>query len=62
MVANPVGGVVFLSGGERGQGRAAVGRSAGAQAEDFGAPPPGLDEGGGGGASASKGGEDDIPF
>jgi single-strand DNA-binding protein len=61
VVANPVGGVVFLSGGERGQGRGA-GRSAGAQAEDFGAPPPGLDEGAGGGASASKGADDDIPF
>jgi single-strand DNA-binding protein len=63
VVANPVGGVVFLSGGERGPGRgAAAGRSGGTQAEDFGTPPPGLDEGGGGGAGASKGGEDDIPF
>ena len=69
VVANPVGGVVFLSGGERGQGRGA-GRSGGAPADDFGAPPPGLDEppsggpgGGSGGApGGSKGGEDDIPF
>jgi single-strand DNA-binding protein len=66
VVANPVGGVVFLSGGERGQGRGA-GRAGGAPADDFGAPPPGLDEasggGGGGGTSGgSKGGEEDIPF
>ena len=61
VVANPVGGVVFLSGGERGQGRGAKG--AGAPADDFGAPPPGLDEApAGGGSSAPKGGEDDIPF
>ena len=70
VVANNVGGVIFLSGGERGQGRGA-GRSGGAPSDDFGAPPPGMDEtqGGGPGASSgggapggSKGGEDDIPF
>jgi single-strand DNA-binding protein len=64
VVANPVGGVVFLSGGERGAG-GGRGRSGGASGEDgFGAPPPGLDEGpqGGGGTGGSKGGEDDIPF
>ena len=64
VVANPVGGVVFLSGGERGGARGAKG--AGAPADDFGAPPPGLDEapsgGGSTGGSGSKGGEDDIPF
>lgn len=60
VVANPVGGVVFLSGGERGQGRAA-GRGAGAPADDFGAPPPGLDEAPSGGG-AKGGSEDDIPF
>src|SRR5207237_924939 len=38
VVANPVGGVVCLAGGDRG-GRGA-GRGAGAAAEDFGAPPP----------------------
>ena len=67
VVANPVGGVVFLSGGERGQGRGGGARSGGAPADDFGAPPPGMDEpsGGGSGGGApggSKGGEDDIPF
>jgi single-strand DNA-binding protein len=65
VVANPVGGVVFLSGGERGAG-GGRGRSGGASGEDgFGAPPPGLDEGpqgGGGGGASPKGGEDDIPF
>lgn len=61
VVANPVGGVVFLSGGDRGQGRGAKG--GGAPADDFGAPPPGLDEApAGGGSGSSKGGEDDIPF
>src|SRR2546428_677786 len=38
VVANPVGGVVFLAGGDRG-GRGA-GRGAGAPAEDVGGPPP----------------------
>src|SRR5450432_4109654 len=69
VVANPVGGVVFLSGGERGAG-GGRGRSGGSGEEGFGAPPPGLDEGpqgaggggGGGGGGGSKGGEDDIPF
>jgi single-strand DNA-binding protein len=60
VVANPIGGVVFLSSGERGQGRGA-GRSAGAPADDFGAPPPGLDEAPAG-ASAPKASDDDIPF
>jgi single-strand DNA-binding protein len=55
--------VLFLSGGERkGQGRGG---------EDFGPPPPGLDEGpaggpgpsgGPGGEGAGKAGNDDIPF
>ena len=59
VVANPVGGVIFLSGGDRG-GRGQ--KSGGAPADDFGAPPPGLDEAVSGGAAPSKGGEDDIPF
>ena len=59
VVANPVGGVVFLSGGDRGNRGA---KSGGAPADDFGAPPPGLDEAPSGGPAASKGGEDDIPF
>ena len=67
VVANPVGGVVFLSGGERGAGGGGRGRAGGSSGEDgFGAPPPGLDEGpqggGGGSGGGSKGGEDDIPF
>ena len=52
VVANQV---VFLSGGERGQGRGSS-RAAGGAAEDFGGPPPGMDEG-----SAPKGAEDDSP-
>ena len=56
VVASPVGGVIFLSGGERGQGRGAS-RGGGAPSEDFGQPPPAMDEGGG-----PKGAEDDIPF
>ena len=67
VVANPVGGVVFLAGGERGAGG---GRGkGGGGADDFGAPPPGLDEGpsgssgGGGGGGGGKGSsEEDIPF
>ena len=59
VVANPVSGVVFLSGGDRGNRGA---KSSGAPADDFGAPPPGLDEAPSGGPAASKGGEDDIPF
>jgi single-strand DNA-binding protein len=51
--------VVFLSGGERGQGRGSSrGATAGSgAADDFGQPPPSMDEGGG-----PKGAEDDIPF
>ena len=59
VVANPVGGVIFLSGGERGGGRSAKG--GGAPADDFGAPPPGIDEAPSGGSSP-KATEDDIPF
>jgi single-strand DNA-binding protein len=56
VVANQV---LFLQGGERGQGRGAS-RSAGAPAEDFaGPPPPAMDESSGG---APKSAEDDIPF
>ncbi|HEY2028259.1 MAG TPA: single-stranded DNA-binding protein [Myxococcales bacterium] len=63
VVANPVGGVVFLSGGERGAGGGAGrGRSGGAPQDDYGAPPPGMDEGGGGGGAPSKTTDDDIPF
>ena len=51
VVANQV---VFLSGGERGQGR---GSSRGGGAEEFGAPPPSMDE-----AAGAKPAEDDIPF
>lgn len=74
VVANPVGGVVFLSGGERGAG----GRGArGGGEDDFGPPPPDLEGGGGGGGGGgSRGGgggggggapgggkgDDDIPF
>ena len=62
VVANPVGGVVFLSGGERGAGGGAGrGRSGGGAPQDeFGAPPPGMDEGGSGAPSKST--DDDIPF
>jgi single-strand DNA-binding protein len=57
IVANQV---LFLQGGERGQGRGA-GRSTGAApADDFGAPPPGMDESSGGGVPKTT--EDDIPF
>ncbi|HKB75128.1 MAG TPA: single-stranded DNA-binding protein [Myxococcales bacterium] len=52
VVANQV---VFLSGGERGQGR---GASRGTAApEEFGSPPPAMDEG-----ASPKAAEDDIPF
>ena len=51
VVANQV---VFLSGGERGQGRGAS--RGGAPTEDFG-PPPSMDDSGG-----AKPAEDDIPF
>src|SRR2546422_5876839 len=53
IVANQV---TFLQGGERGQGRGAS-RSGGAPTDDFGPPPPGLDEGPSGTATAPKGGE-----
>ncbi|MGE5048426.1 MAG: single-stranded DNA-binding protein [Deltaproteobacteria bacterium] len=59
VVANPVGGVVFLAGGGQGGGRGA--RAGGAPADDFGQPPPGLDEAPSG-APAAKGSDDDIPF
>ena len=58
VVANPVGGVVFLSGGDRSGGGRGAGRS-GSQSDDFGAPPPGIDEAGSGPARAP---DDDIPF
>jgi single-strand DNA-binding protein len=72
IVANQV---VFLSGGDRSQGRS--GKGGGGGGDDFGPPPPGFDEGGGGGGQGgggqssggqssggggSRGGEDDIPF
>jgi single-strand DNA-binding protein len=53
VVANQV---VFLSGGERGQGRGAS--RGGAAPDELGAPPPGMDEG----SSSPKAAEDDIPF
>ena len=68
VVANPVGGVVFLAGGDRKAGPRAGG------GEDFGPPPPGFDDGGAGpagggggggpgvGAPPKGGGEEDIPF
>jgi single-strand DNA-binding protein len=58
VVANPVGGVVFLAGGDRGGGGRGANRGSGAPADDFGAPPPALDEASGG----PKPAEDDIPF
>jgi len=59
IVANPVGGVVFLAGGDRGGGRGAS-RGGGAPADDFGGTPPGLEEAPSGGGA--KPAEDDIPF
>jgi len=59
VVANPVGGVVFLAGGGQGGGRGA--RAGGAPPDDFAQPPPGLDEAPSG-AGPSKGSDDDIPF
>jgi len=61
IVANPVGGVVFLGGGgERGSGRGAgASRGGGAPSDDFGGPPPGMDEPASGGGKPA---EDDIPF
>ena len=58
IVANPVGGVVFLAGGDRGA-RGGASRGGGAPADDFGGPPPGMEEPP---AGPAKGGEDDIPF
>src|SRR5216110_1532381 len=52
VVANQV---VFLSGGERGQGRSS---SRPAPMDDAGAPPPPFEEG----AGSNKASEDDIPF
>src|SRR5215472_1201953 len=46
VVANQV---TFLQGGERGQGRGAGRSSGGAPADDFGPPPPDLDNSSGGG-------------
>src|SRR3954469_9131272 len=61
VVATPVGGVIFLQGGDRGGGQGRGAKTGGAPADDFGAPPPGLDE-----APSPSGGakapEDDIPF
>jgi single-strand DNA-binding protein len=59
VVANPAGGVVFLAGGDRGGGGRGASRGSGAPADDFGGPPPGLDEAPSG---APKPAEDDIPF
>ncbi|HEY5675243.1 MAG TPA: single-stranded DNA-binding protein [Myxococcales bacterium] len=59
VVANPVGGVVFLAGGGQGGGRGA--RAGGAPSDDYGQPPPGLDEAPSG-APSPKGSDDDIPF
>ena len=59
VVANQV---VFLSGGERGQGRGAGRSGSAAPSDDFGAPPPGVDESSSGGGSPPKSTEDDIPF
>jgi single-strand DNA-binding protein len=57
VVANQV---VFLSGGERGQGRGASRQGGGAPADDMGPPPPDMDQSAA--AGGPKGGEDDIPF
>src|SRR3954466_13548287 len=54
VVANQV---LFLQGGERGQGRGAS-RGGGGAPDEVGAPPPGMDEG----SSSPKAAEDDIPF
>ena len=60
VVANPVGGVVFLAGGERGQGRGAR-AGGGAPEGDFGPPPADMDQGSQP-AGGNKPAEDDIPF
>ncbi len=57
VVANPVGGVVFLGGGDRGSRGAS--RGGGAPADDLGGPPPGMEEPSSGGGKPA---EDDIPF
>jgi single-strand DNA-binding protein len=59
VVANPVGGVVFLAGGGDRGGRGASRGGGGAPADDFGGPPPGMDEAPSG---QPKPAEDDIPF
>jgi single-strand DNA-binding protein len=59
VVANPVGGVVFLAGGGDRGGRGASRGGGGAPADDFGGPPPGMDEAPSGQPKAA---EDDIPF
>jgi single-strand DNA-binding protein len=61
VVANPVGGVVFLAGGgdRGGRGASRGGGGGGAPADDFGGPPPGMDEAPSGQAKPA---EDDIPF
>jgi single-strand DNA-binding protein len=64
VVASPVGGVVFLSGGDRKPGGPRTG------GDDFGPPPPGFEEGGGGAGGDSsrsapagqKAPDEDIPF
>jgi single-strand DNA-binding protein len=66
IVASPVGGVVFLGGG--GERR---GPGAGRSGDEFGQPPPGMDEpeqgaqggqGRGGGGGGAKAPDEDIPF
>ena len=52
--------VVFL-GGRDGAG-AGAGRSGGRGRDDFGPPPPGMDEMGPGPSGGAGGGDDDIPF
>jgi single-strand DNA-binding protein len=59
VIANPVGGVVFLAGGGDRGGRGASRGGGGAPADDFGGPPPGMDEAPSGQPKAA---EDDIPF
>lgn len=51
--------VVFLGGRAEGAG---AGMGARRGSDDFGPPPPGIEEAGGAGAVASQAGEDDIPF
>ena len=59
IVANPVGGVVFLAGGDRGAGRGSSRGATTPSDEMGGGPPPGFDEPASG---APKAAEDDIPF